>query len=808
MPPWQKGDASVSVDISTEIRKAGHALINQGRPVFPISGQKIPFANCDRCRGETSEAHRLACECLTNGGLCHGFYAATLDHDVFDTWLDNNPEIEMIAVPTGQVTGLFVFEFDPKNGGQDSYDRLVAQHGVIDTETNKSPSGGLHHWFVMPNFDIQAGIIGKLWPGVDIKGTGGYALVPPSLTDKGVYTVVSSTTPQSPPEWLRTKIFEYQSRNKWDSQARMLKRGTQKAYDPDKLTDDQKEHVARTVAYWQSRIVNAEVGRQNILIFTGTRVLFSLCYHGYLDEEDAQTYLEDACEEGNHPYDRSMYALASGRNAAEIDPDPLDEALSNDINILETFAQDDLGNANRVCFWRGSDIRYDVTSERYHTWADTKWVKASDGRVRNIVEDVHAKIISTEASFYSDTGMPAAQLTARAPKTYRELFVGWAKQQRYAKKIQATAQVLTGRESLWCTSDDFNVDPYHLNVSNGVVDLRTGDLLPHTREFMCTSISNDVMYDPHARAPEWERFLKLTQPNKEHRDYLQRLMGYTLIGEVIDQIFSVHIGSGGNGKGVFLDCIAYVMGEYARVGQRDSFTRKSNSNRIPADIAAMEGKRMVFVDELNDNQRLDEALLKDLTGGGTISAEAKNVNPWEYTPKFTLHFRTNHMPDLPSDRSIVRRFRPVKWDVEPSSEEWDTFTDPHHSTPFNFLTKQEASGILNWLLEGTAEYLRKGLQVPEDLSLDAVEMLQENDPFLIFMKENLVENPGASLEGAKLSAAFGEWHKSHRFPGAPPSSKSLYKDIKDGKYKGNWKWEIVRERLFLKDVSLNTLLVK
>jgi putative DNA primase/helicase len=286
------------------------------------------------------------------------------------------------------------------------------------------------------------------------------------------------------------------------------------------------------------------------------------------------------------------------------------------------------------------------------------------------------------------------------------------------------------------------------------------------------------------------------------------MIGYTVIGEVRDQIFALHIGSGGNGKGVFLDTISYVMGEYATTGQRDSFVRKNNSNRIPADIASMEGKRLVVVDELNDNQKLDEALLKDITGGGTIKAEAKNVNPWEYTPKFTLHFRTNHMPDLPSDRSIVRRFRPVKWTVEPTGEEWDSFTSPHHSTITNYLTIEESSGILNWILEGTREYLRQGLSVPDSLETEALMMLQENDPFLSFMSENVGVNEGAVLDGTKLYTSYKEWYKNHGFSGNPPSSRSLFKDIKEGKYKGRWEWGTERDRFALKNISLNTLLVK
>lgn len=791
----------------SEFQEAVYALIERNRPVIPLSGGKIPFANCDACRNKTDAAHRATCECLTSGKLCHGFYAATKDPAQFDTWMQWHPDCTLVAVPTGKETGIFVMEYDPKNGGQASFDQLMQEHDPIQTETNQSPSGGLHFVFQMPNFDF-GNIHGKLWQGIDIKASGGYHLVPPSKDDRGEYLTVVDMDPQPAPAWLLDAIKEYLTKNKWSTEARQLKLEEQKTYEPDSLSDSEKEHVSKTVEYWQSRIKSAPDGTQNILIYTGARVLYSLCYAGMLDEEAAQLFLEEACDDGNHPRHRAMLAIDSGKRAALAAPDPVDQALTNDINILGTFTRDDIGNANRVVFWRGTDLRYDPVRERFHAWGETKWVYAREGHIRSVVEDVHSKISVSEGPFYDDFAIPPSEKDKKSPKTYKELLVEWANAQRYSSKIKDTMGMLKGRDSLWCESDDFDVDPMHFNIGNGVIDLNTGELLPHDRTFMCSKISKHLQYDPDAKCPEFERFLRLTQPNPVHRKYLQRLMGYTLIGEVRDQIFAVHIGKGGNGKGVFLDCCKYVLGDYVTTGQRDSFVRKSNANRIPADIASMEGMRMVLVDELNDNQKLDDGLLKEVTGGGTIKAEAKNLNPWEYTPKFTLHFRTNHMPDLPADPAILRRFRPVKWTETPTGVDWDSFIDPHHSTPLQYLTKLEGPGILNWILQGTREYLRQGLAVPADLQAEAVDMLEESDPFLIFMAENIVHSSGARLDGARLYKAYKEWYEAHGFSGKPPSSRSIYKEISEGKYRSRWDSDKERQRFVLINVTLNTLLVK
>jgi P4 family phage/plasmid primase-like protien len=792
----------VSADYPEALVEAAKDLMARGRKVFGISSNKIPFPNCENCKGQSSAEHRAVCACINDPySRCHGFYAATDDLNVIKQWVSETPDMHL-AVATGRTSGVFVFDYDPRNGGDVSFQELMDEHDAFDTEANTTPNGGKHFIFQLPNFDVHA-ISGKLWPGIDIKGEGGYHLVPPTPG----YETEDTQEAKPAPKWLRDAIFNHQAKFKWSEGSRNLRAVERQDYNPDAISEPMGEQVQKTVDYWVGKIRTAPHGHQNTYLYTAARVLFSLAFHGVLDEDQAQQLLEDAAAQGNHPRDRARLAIDSGRRAADENPDPLDDALNDDRDTIETFQMDDIGNANRVVFWKGGDIRYDPDRERFYTFDRKKWVPAKEGRVLGLVEDVIQKIPSTEALFYSDSTCPPSELnkSKSTPRTYRQVFLEWTAKQRFAGKITATAVILKGREALWTTGDDFDIDPYMLNVNNGVVDLRTGALHPHNRSYMATNISG-VDYDPTASCPEFCRFLEMTQPNPEHRRYLQRLMGLTLIGEVRDQIFALHIGSGGNGKGVFLDTCSYVLGEYATTGQRDSFVRKSNSNRIPADIASFEGKRIVLVDELNDNQKMDTALLKDVTGGGKIKAEAKNVNPWEYTPKFTLHFRTNHMPDLPTDRSIVRRFRPVRWSVEPTSEQWDSFTSPHHSTPFNYLTKKEASGILNWMLEGTRDYLENGLDVPIDLQLDAIMMLEENDPFLIFMNQCTDESVGAKKDGTVLYKAFRDWYSDHYTTGNVPSSKSLWVDVREGKYKGRWNWDMERGRMVFKDLEITNRL--
>jgi hypothetical protein len=106
------------------------------------------------------------------------------------------------------------------------------------------------------------------------------------------------------------------------------------------------------------------------------------------------------------------------------------------------------------------------------------------------------------------------------------------------------------------------------------------------------------------------------------------------------------------------------------------------------------------------------------------------------------------------------------------------------------------------MLEGTRDYLENGLDVPIDLQLDAIMMLEENDPFLIFMNQCTEETVGAKKDGTVLYKAFRDWYSDHYSTGTTPSSKSLWVDVREGKYKGRWNWDMERGRMVFKDIEI------
>ncbi|MGC5562828.1 phage/plasmid primase, P4 family [Streptomyces sp. FR-108] len=783
--------------LEDRLLSASQTYLDRGWKVQPLGENKRPVPRCQPCKDTEKEdprgypEHMKTCSCIDAGLACHSFYASTNNMTVVDNWVTLYPGMNL-AIATGHVSGIFVFEYDPKNEGKTTFDELVAEHGELpNTYTVMSPSGGLHFYFLYPDFELGQHL--GFYKGIDVKSDGGYVAAPPTPG----YLVINPAAVAPAPAWMLDAL-----RAKEDEK-RVATTGEVQPFDPANIPDDVSAKVQKLIQSRLAWITGAPEGIQNTRIYTVARMFMSLALANLIDEEDIRDWITDAALDGGHPGNRIGTSISSGFRTALAKPDDVTRMLGDDFyySDRDLFTCDDFGNADRVTYWRGLDIKHDPKRNKWHRWNGRQWDDATASHISCDVETVIGDIPKAEGENYSES-LPPSERDKTSPKTYREIFLEWAAKQRSHRKVSDTVGLLKSREALWCDTEDFDTDPYLFNVGNGVVDLRTGQLAPHERSLMCTQLAG-VDYQADAECPQWLRFLEMVQPDEDHRSYLQRLLGSTLAGEK-SQIFVVHMGDGGNGKGVVLDTTHHIMGTYATTGQHETFTRKSGSGRIPADLASYDGKRLVVVDELNDSQKMDEALLKNVTGGGIIKAESKGQNPWEYKPKFTLHFRTNYMPDLPADPSTLRRFRLVKWVVTPTSQEWETFKDKEHRNVDEFLL-QEASGILNWLIEGAKDYLENGLQTPPDLEVDALEALEAQDDFLAFMEECTHKAPGTPrTKGSVVYDAFVTWCRKQNLE-APMSSRKLYDAVKKGKYKGRFEWEMYSGKFHFAHRQLNIL---
>lgn len=237
-----------------------------------------------------------------------------------------------------------------------------------------------------------------------------------------------------------------------------------------------------------------------------------------------------------------------------------------------------------------------------------------------------------------------------------------------AKRI-TSAQVIAAVERLArsdrrhaATIEQWDSDPWLLSTPDGAVDLKTGELRPARREHYC---SKSTAVAPNDELPLlWLEFLaRVTDGDTELENFLQKMCGYCLTGVTIEQVFFFLHGPGANGKGVFLNAISNMLGDYARSAPMSSFTASSNEGH-PTDLAGLVGARLVSAIETEDGARWAEAKIKSLTGGDRIAARFMKQNFFQYTPQFKLVIAGNHRPGLRStDEAIRRRLRLIPFNV-------------------------------------------------------------------------------------------------------------------------------------------------
>ncbi|MBD9528391.1 phage/plasmid primase, P4 family [Paracoccus sp. PAR01] len=278
-------------------------------------------------------------------------------------------------------------------------------------------------------------------------------------------------------------------------------------------------------------------------------------------------------------------------------------------------------------------------------------------------------------------------------------------------------------------------------------------LLAHARELLMTKMM-PVDYDPDARAPAFEKFLTRIQPQTEMRAFLQRWIGLSMTALTGEQKLCFFYGGGGNGKSVLVDLIARIMGDYASTAKIESLTgrnRRGGGEATP-DLIPLVGARMVRASEPEEGEKLQEGLIKELTGGEPILVRALNKDFFEFHPLFKLTISGNHKPDIRGlDDGIWRRVLLVPFDVQiPKAER-----DPALGEKL----WAERSGILNWMIAGLLSYLEGGLREPAAV-LDATkEYREQSDPIGLFLDSACVVTGDSadSVPTKDLVLAFNYW---------------------------------------------------
>lgn len=407
----------------------------------------------------------------------------------------------------------------------------------------------------------------------------------------------------------------------------------------------------------------------------------------------------------------------------------------------------ELGNAERLIEGYGNNLRYCEAKGGWLVWNGYCWLPDRTNQVsqqlQNIVRGLHAQVERT-GDF---------DLSATLKK--------WALRSETSGTHKGTLELASTLEGVTVPVDGFDHQPWHFPAANGIIDLRTGDLLPHAREFHFTTVSG-IPYQPSARAPKWRTALERWLPDEEVRLFIQRAVGYTLTGMNSEQVFFFLHGAGSNGKSTFILVLQGILGQMCRRISTEAVTLRAGGS--PGTLreqaaARLVGSRMAVVSEIDRNARWAEGWLKDLTGGGVISTKLLYRDPGETLPTAKLWIDANHEPrampgaieGLQAETdSFWRRLREIPWHTAVQASE--RILDFHR-----ILLRDEGPGILAWAVEGCLEWQLNGLPVPTVVKAATDAYRHKEDTLRPFIDEWLVRKEGAKTTMKEVNIAYKLW---------------------------------------------------
>jgi putative DNA primase/helicase len=267
-----------------------------------------------------------------------------------------------------------------------------------------------------------------------------------------------------------------------------------------------------------------------------------------------------------------------------------------------------------------------------------------------------------------------------------------------------TAMVALNKAYMIASADNFNIDPWFLNTPSGVVDLKTGELMPHDAKYRLTSMTS--VAPAKVPTPMFNAFLdKVFCGDAELIEFVQRSLGSALVGKVYTENLIIANGCGSNGKSTLFNTMQYLLGDYA-TSIDPNLLMSSKANEQQVGMAMMEGKRFAVAQETEEGQRLSSSMLKRIVSTDMMVAKKLYKDPHEFIPSHMLVLSTNHLPKISStDTGTWRRIVVLPFEATIRPEE--IITDFH-----SILMEREGPGILQWVIDGAVKFYEMGCDIP------------------------------------------------------------------------------------------------
>ena len=412
------------------------------------------------------------------------------------------------------------------------------------------------------------------------------------------------------------------------------------------------------------------------------------------------------------------------------------------------YSWDEAGMADLFSECYQNDTRYCPEAKSWYTYDGGRWQK-----------DVGSLLVSSKIKeFVRLMALYCGEIPDEEKRKQYMGFVSKMGDRRFRDRMMKDAA-----DSMTIAAAEFDIHPYLINCKNGIYDLETMTFREHDWKDFLTMQTNFDYTMQEVTCPRWEQFIKeVTQDNKDKADYLQRALGYSILGTGKEEcMFILHGKTTRNGKSTMLDAIQHLLGDYSTVAPVELICRNERQKNAEAAnpvLARLKGKRMVTMSESDTAGKLDEATIKQYTGGEDITARELYQSAITFKPQFTMWLSCNDLPAV-KDKSLFAsdRVRVIEFNRHFSDEEQDKGLKDYFETP------EAMKGIFTWLVTGYFKYRRFGLKMCDDMKKVIKQYEKDNDLVLQFLEEKCEGTDEGYTKAKTLYDNYKIWCKSNGY---------------------------------------------
>lgn len=487
------------------------------------------------------------------------------------------------------------------------------------------------------------------------------------------------------------------------------------------------------------------------------------------------------------------------------DDDGSDGIIESDF-INTCLSRNELGDGELFKKLYQDDFVFNKAMDSWMSWGGHHWQIDKMDNTLASVEGV-AKVYQNEAKSISkklkdlDDGAPEISSLIAIRKTLNSRVSALRSTRR---RVNCLKFAHTMQKAMATDGQNIDQKPWLLPCENGVVNLKTGELEPGKQNDFLLKSSPVAWKGIEAKCPVWEKTInEIFSENQNLVDFLQRVCGFALIGEVLQSILVVLTGRGRNGKSLIVETCSKIMGQLSGAIRSemllDQFRTASSAGPTP-DVMALRGMRMAFASETDENCRISPSKVKWLTGNDTITGRNPHDKyEQQWRPTHTLFLLTNNKPHAPADDFAFWE-RVVLFPFDVSFVNREPREDFERKADINLASKleKELPGIFAWMVRGCLDWQIKGLRPPAAAQNAVADYRRDEDSVGDFIEECCIVGSEYQVAAASVYEVFEEWWKKN-------VSNRIPKMKRFGQWFGKWFERIKSGTIKYKGVGLLSL---